>query len=140
MAGGRPTKYTPELANRICEIVATNPEGLPTLCKKFEELPTPDTIRRWRWDLPEFSAKYAEAKRFQAEIMAESIEDVIDETLNAVYYENGAAKVDGGIIAQARLRVDSRKWTASKLAPKIYGDKQQVISTVKHEENLKDLE
>lgn len=136
----RPSSYTPEIANLICEIVATNPEGLPTLCKKFEEMPSTDTIRKWRWKIPEFATKYAEAKRFQAEIMAESIEDVIDETMNAVYYDHGVAKVDSGIIAQARLRVDSRKWIASKLAPKIYGDKQHVVATVKHEENLKDLE
>ena len=137
--GGRPSIYTPELAELICQRVATNPIGLPTLCKKFEDLPHPDTIRVWRWEKPEFSAKYAEAKRFQAEIMAESIEEVIDETMHSVYYEDGVARIDSGIIAQARLRVDSRKWTASKLAPKIYGDRSSVETTVKHEESLTDL-
>lgn len=139
--GGRPTLYSEELADRICEIVATHPEGLPTLCKRFDELPTSETIRVWRWSKPEFSAKYAEAKRFQAEIMAESIEDIIDETAEFIYFdENGIRRLDTGILGHARLRVDSRKWHASKLAPKIYGDKQQTEVTVKHEESLKDLE
>lgn len=139
--GGRHSIYTDELADRICEIVATNPEGLPVLCKKFPDLPTPDTIRRWRWDRPIFSAKYAEAKRFQAEIMAESIEDIIDETAEFIFFdEHGNRRLDTGILGHARLRVDSRKWHASKLAPKIYGDKQQTEVTVKHEESLKDLD
>jgi hypothetical protein len=125
--GGRPSLYTDELANRICEIVAINPCGLPTLCKQFDELPTPDTIRRWRWDKPEFSAKYTEAKRFQAEIMVESLEE-ITQNLEQYKYEDkdGAIRLDAGLIGHARLITDTRKWTASKLAPKIYGDRQEV--------------
>lgn len=141
MERGRPTKYTEELANRICEIVATNPEGLPTLCKKFPELPTSETIRVWRWTKQDFSVKYTEAKRFQAEIMAESIEEIIEDTKQYTYYdENNVKKLDAGMLGLARLTVDSRKWHASKLAPKIYGDKQHIETTVKHEEQLKDLE
>jgi hypothetical protein len=127
---GRPSLYTEELADRICEIVATNPQGLPTLCKKFEGLPTAETIRVWRWEKPLFSAKYAEAKRFQAEILAESIEDITDDlSTNSYQDENGITRIDSGIVAVARLIVDSRKWTASKLAPKIYGDKRQPEET-----------
>jgi len=140
MAAGRPSIYTPELADLICKRVATNPVGLPALCKMFPELPSYDTIRVWRWDRPEFSAKYAEAKRFQAELMAESIEDIIDETLQYSYQDGeGVTRLDSGILGHARLRVDSRRWHASKLAPKIYGDKQQTEVTVKHEDGLKDL-
>ena len=137
---GRPTKYTLELAEKICNIVATNPVGLPTICKMFPELPTAETIRVWRWEKSDFSAKYAEAKRFQAEIMAESIEDIIEETkLHMHANDEGNLTLDSGILGLARLTVDSRKWTASKLAPKIYGEKQQVTTTVKHEETLEDL-
>ena len=120
----RPTSYNQEIADRICHVVATNPVGLPTICKMFPELPSPDCIREWRWKFQEFAVKYAEAKRFQAEIMAESIEDIIDETKQFMYTdEHGNLKLDSGVLGLARLTVDSRKWTASKLAPKIYGDK-----------------
>ena len=140
---GRPTIFTQELTDKICKIVATNPYGLPKLCAMFPELPSYETIRVWRWENKEFSAKYAEAKRFQAEIMAESIEDIIDETMIYLYEDEGVTKIDSGIIAQARLRVDSRKWTASKLAPKIYGDNSRIeskVTVIPHEERLKDLE
>jgi hypothetical protein len=138
---GRPTIYSEELANRICQIVATNVEGLPTLCNKFDEMPHEDTIKQWRWEKPLFSAKYAEAKRFQAELMAESLEELMrDAEKDAFHDEHGNRRLDSGLLGLARLRVDTRKWQASKLAPKIYGDKQTVSTTVTHESTIKDLE
>ncbi len=140
-AGGRPSIYTPELANLICKRVATHPQGLPILCRQYDDLPTAETIRVWRWEKSEFSAKYNEAKRFQAELMAESIEDIHEELLMDSYHDdNDVRRIDSGLVAAARLAVDSRKWMASKLAPKIYGDKQQNEITIKHEDKLTDLE
>jgi len=141
--GGRPTKYSPELADRICEIVASNPEGLPRLCKKFPELPSYETINQWRWKHPKFADNYAQAKRNQAELMAEAIEDVAQDLIDISYVdEHGVKRLDSGMVAQARLVIDSRKWLASKLAPKIYGDRQQVETkvTVSHEDSIKELE
>ena len=39
--------------------------------------------------------------------------------------EDGKETVDHERIARSRLRVDSRKWVASKLLPKVYGDRLQ---------------
>jgi hypothetical protein len=37
--------------------------------------------------------------------------------------EDGAHRVDHDHVSRSRLRVDSRKWLLSKLAPKKYGDR-----------------
>ena len=138
MAGGRPTLYTPELADEICQVIATNPCGLPKICNLHSHFPSPETIRVWRWEKPQFSAKYTEAKKFQSEIMAESIEDVCDELLSNSYVdEDGNKKLDGGLVGHARLVVDSRKWTASKLAPKIYGDRKELDQALAENESIK---
>lgn len=134
---GRPTIYTEQLADRICDVVAANPMGLPKICEKYPELPSCETIRAWRWTKDGFSAKYARAKALQSEMMAESLEDVIDETDKAIWFEHGVPKIDSGIIAQARLRVDTRKWFASKLAPKIYGDQKRVEELEGENERVK---
>lgn len=136
---GRPSIYTPELAERICELVATNPVGLSTLCEKYPELPCRETINVWRWQKNDFSDMYAKAKCHQAEIMAESFED-INNDLNQFRYDDptsGAVKIDSGLVAQARLVIDTRKWTASKLAPKIYGDKKEIEQLQGENERVK---
>jgi len=119
---GRPTDLTLEMAQRICDLVATHDLGLPRLCEKYPDLPEPQTINRWRRESEIFSSKYAQAKMEQAEFMAESIEDLCQE---AITYNDseGNARIDSGSVALIRLKIDSRKWLASKLAPKIYGDR-----------------
>lgn len=138
---GRPTIYSEELADRICELVATNTDGLPKLCAKHDWMPHEDTIKTWRFRKPDFSAKYAEAKKFQAELMAEQVKEIAAE--KAYYIDaEGNQRVDSGFVASQRLQADTVKWLASKLAPKIYGDRQTIEQTVtvKHEDALKELE
>lgn len=138
LAPGRPSIYTEELASRICEIVATNPVGLPTLCKMFPEIPSYETINVWRWNKPGFADRYAEAKRLQAEIMVESCEDIILDMNQFKFIDkDGARRLDSGLVAQSRLLVDTRKWHAAKLAPKIYGDRMQVETKSENIEALK---
>lgn len=136
MAAGRPSIYSEELAKRICTLVATNPVGLPTLCRMYPELPTRETINVWRWEKRDFSDMYTKAKQHQAEIMAESIEEVAQELKDNSYVDDlGLAKIDSGMLGHARLVCDNRKWTAARLAPKIYGDQKQLESL--QDENAK---
>lgn len=139
MAGGRPSIYTDKLADLICSRVATHPIGLPKLCAMFDDMPSHETINVWRYERKQFSDKYAEAKRFQAEFIAESLIDMC--AVEDYQDKDGVTRVDAGMVARQRLLVDTVKWHASKLAPKIYGDKQQTESTVtvKHEDDLKNL-
>lgn len=140
MAGGRPSKYTEELARLICERVAVSTENLKVICARYPDMPTESTIRLWRWNRPEFSRLYAQAKMFQAEFMAEDILDIADDDSKDIKYdEDGNESCNAEFVARSRLRIDTRKWLASKLAPKIYGDRSIVETTIKHEENIQDL-
>jgi hypothetical protein len=128
MAAGRPTTYTLELGERICELVATNTCGLDDLCDGYDFMPNESTVRLWRFKHPEFSTKYAQAKMLQAELLAEQIHKISNSPV--MYHDSeGNERVDSGSVALARLRVDSIKWHASKLAPKIYGDRKQIEET-----------
>jgi hypothetical protein len=63
----------------------------------------------------EFLERYAYARERQAEYFGDETKEIADnceETPEA--------------INKARLRIDQRKWFASKLAPKKYGDKSEV--------------
>jgi hypothetical protein len=135
---GRPTKYTPELADLICERVAIHDVGLSKLTKMFDDMPDKSNINKWRRKYPDFRVKYAQAKCEQIEFLTEDILEIADDATNDwMEFEektNGCEswKVNGEHIQRSRLRIDTRKWLAAKLAPKIYGDviTQQLVNNV----------
>src|SRR5574340_1363106 len=80
---------------------------------------------------PERIEQYARAREAQADKLAEDILAIADDGLRDTYVdENGNTRTDQDVIARSRLRVDARKWLASKMAPKKYGDKTE--AEVKH--------
>jgi deferrochelatase/peroxidase EfeB len=133
---GRPSIYTPELADRICELISINNCGLDKICDDNPELPNQSTIRAWRFTHQDFSAKYLQAKKNQAELYAEETFQIAAEK---PYYtvDKGNTKIDAGYVAWQKLNVNLRQWHASKLAPKIYGDQKQVEDLLEDKNRLK---
>lgn len=134
---GRPTTYNEELAELICERIAITPEGLAKICEMYDDMPTPDTIRKWCLKYYDtFGRMYKTAKRVQAELLAETLDDLAKDVL---YYtdKDGNLRIDPGSVQAARLRVDTRKWIASKLASHLYGD---VIVVADQEEQHKRMQ
>ncbi len=142
MAGGRPSKYTPELAQRICRAIATSTDSLKKICEKNEGFPCKETIHEWCWDHEEFSHLYDIAKRKQAERLAEEIITIADDDYDDLIQGEHGMVPNSARVNRHRLRVDSRKWIACKLLPKVYGDKTETKSEVSvsvHEDDLKNL-
>lgn len=68
--------------------------------------------------------QYARAREAQADKFADEIIQISDDGTRDTYLDaDGNERTDQDVIARSRLRVDSRKWLASKMAPKKYGDK-----------------
>jgi hypothetical protein len=146
MTAGRPLTYTDEIGVEICQVVSTSSDGLNKLCAEREHWPIPNTIYEWRIKIKEFGDMYARAKQSQVEVLVEEIIEISDDKTNDtmyIYDDSGEMKeiCNKEWIARSRLRIDSRKWLASKLAPRIYGDKIQNETTlvVKQEDAIKEL-
>lgn len=144
---GVPLTYTDELGQEICETISRTSLGLKHLCEKNEHWPIPNTIYRWRDIVPGFREMYAQAKMKQADFLAEEIVDIADNARNdfmeTVSEEEGVGyRLNGEHVNRSRLRIDTRKWIASKLLPRVYGDKIQTETriTISHEDALKELE
>lgn len=126
---GRPSLYTPELADAICAEIVQG-YSLRTICKA-ESMPCVATIFSWFRTKPEFLEQYEKAKEAQADMLAEDLLDIADDGTNdwmEKYDKDGAAigyQINGEHIQRSRLRVDTRKWIASKLKAKKYGDSTQ---------------
>ncbi len=126
MAGGRPTKYNAEIAALVCERVATTTRGLKRMCDESDDLPAQSTVDLWRLKHPEFSDQYAKAKLKQADLLAEECLSISDDASNDTLMNSDGNEVpNSAAIARARLRIDTRKWLASKLLPKQYGDRNR---------------
>lgn len=118
---GRPTMFSQELADKVCENIA-NGISLRQMCAEDDSLPDRRTIREW-WNKDEtFALQIARAREEQADHFFEQIIEISQGTLHGKYDAYAA-----------RAAADQLKWVAGKLRPKVYGDK------IDHTTNGKDL-
>lgn len=99
-------KYTPALAERICQRIA-NGESLRAICDD-KTMPSRGTVLGWVKEIPEFLEPYARARELQQDAFAE----------DGVYIADTEPDP-----ARARVRVAARQWYAERVAPKKYGAK-----------------
>jgi|ADGO01.1.fsa_nt_gi hypothetical protein len=68
-----------------------------------------------------FLHQYARAREMQADLLADEMIEIADNNTG-----DDAAFVGINRIHRDKLRIESRKWIASKLKPKKYGDKVEM--------------
>ncbi|MBO9099454.1 MULTISPECIES: terminase small subunit-like protein [unclassified Rhizobium] len=129
-AQGRPTVYTIELTDVICERIA-NGESLKGICED-DAMPGKTTVFRWLAADEQFRDKYARAREAQADALFDDILTIADDGQNDwMEKKNADGKnigwmENGEALRRSALRIDARKWMAGKLRPKVYGDKLDV--------------
>jgi len=80
-----------------------------------EGMPDFRTVQRWIVADPAFAVRYARARMAQADTLFDRME-AVEEAVTAGTMDSHAA----------RVVLDSMRWRASKLAPKVYGDRLDV--------------
>ena len=80
-----------------------------------EGMPDIRTVTRWLVADADFAHKYARARMAQADVLFDRME-AVEEQVSAGTMDSHAA----------RVVLDSMRWRASKLAPKVYGDRLDV--------------
>lgn len=140
MPAGRPSDYTQDIADRLCERFALG-QSMRKICAD-EDMPGMTTVFRWLRTHDEFRKQYEVAKDEAADLMVEEINEIADNSTNdylitladEISEKPASEWTEDDIkvlaikhlpehVQRSRLRVDARKWTASKLKPKKYGDK-----------------
>jgi len=138
MPGGRPTTYTPELTYLICERLSAG-ESLRSVSRD-DGMPVMSTIFKWMREHPEFSNQYDKAKMESADALVEDMLDIADNQVEQPLLVDGLPlQIDGKMVMikdmvsvnHAKLRVDTRKWAASKLKPKKYGERVAIAVNTK---------
>lgn len=77
-----------------------------------------------------FAGKYARAREIQAHVLTDELVDIADNGTND-WMERNDPENPGWLanhehIQRSRLRLDARKWAASKILPNVYGDRTTI--------------
>lgn len=113
--------YSDQVAEAILSRLAAG-EPLSRICLDAG-MPNVATVYRWIEANASFRDKYTHAREDQADTLADDIVRIADEPPPP---DAETGKIDAAWVAWQRNRVEARKWTASKLKPKKYGDKVQL--------------
>jgi hypothetical protein len=114
---GRPEVYTQDLADKICAELSLG-KSLRSVARQ-DWCPDTVTIFKWFRTHPEFLTQYTLAKEESADLVFDDVSDITDQEPERD--DNG--KIDPAWVNLQRLKVDARKWVASKLKPKKYGER-----------------
>ena len=124
MPGGRPSDFTPELCAEVCRRIAMGQSMAEV--GRADEMPSASTLWRWMMVHEEFRSNYAKAVDERTECIVDELLDIADNATNDWMMRQVDGElvkvVDKEHISRTRLRIDTRKWIASKLKPKKYGD------------------
>lgn len=137
---GRPTIFTPEMGDDICQHIA---DGLSVrkVCE-IDGMPKMTTIFRWLADGEHevFRTQYEKSREIGLEVHADSILEIADTPLEGVetkiMADGGVEVKKGDMLGHRRLQIDARKWVLSKLLPKKYGDKMNVDMSIQQKQPL----
>ena len=116
--------YPESIRLEICERIAKG-ESMVSICAS-EGMPVQSVVYSWLTVDSDFAERYARAREQQAEHYLDEIIAISDDvTLDEIIDGEGNPRTNHEAIQRSRLKVDTRKWAMSKLAPKKYGDKIQ---------------
>ena len=122
---GRPSIYTEELAIDICTRLGLG-ESLRKICLA-DDMPSLRSVMGWLTTKPDFLQQYTRAREIQAETQFDELIDIVDQPPELSHITNKEGelievKFDSSYVAWMKLRVDTRKWTAARMAPKKYAE------------------
>lgn len=129
----RPSEFSQEIADEICARIATTARGIDFICESDPGLPCARTIHRWLNANEAFCQSYLRARERQADLIFDECLEIADDCsrdTKMLGAEGAEYEVcNSEWISRSKLRVDTRLRMAGKLAPKKYGDKQEIEHT-----------
>ena len=118
---GRPSKYTPELAQTIIDRVAEHPFGLERICHMYEDMPNESTIHAWLNKYEDFSKRYYTNREKIAHLLFHENLNELDRMKEDYYSgEYGQRCIEPSVVAARKMCIAQRNYMASKLMPSIY--------------------
>ncbi len=118
-----PVRWSPEIEDEFCNRIMEG-RSVNSIASD-SDMPNGNTFWRWMGEKETLRTKYAHAIEARALAQADEIADLTRRVVR------GEVPPD-----VARVALDGLKWTASRLLPKVYGDRQSVDVSVTHTHQL----
>jgi hypothetical protein len=124
--GGRPVVFGIDNPcwQVICQQISEG-KSLSSVIRSNDGMPSYHYVMLMIKNNPEFRGMYEKAIENRADRLAEEILELADEQMP----EGLEGPLASAWVQQKRMQVDARKWVASKLKPKVYGDRIDVAVT-----------
>ena len=132
----RPTIPTKALRVRIFNKIADG-VSVRKLCED-KRLPTRDMFYKWLREYPDFAEEYRIATELRADVLVDEMMDIADDDsldiiIDTEADEGARVKADQIKVARAKVKIDTRKWVAARMAPRKYGNNVKVEAENKHD-------
>jgi transposase-like protein len=115
--GGRPSIYSPELAQRICDELASSSKSLRAICQQLG-MPARSTIYLWSDEYPEFRELLTRAREEQLEAIADEMLQIADDASDDLMETEKGPVFNRAAIARSKIRIATRQWLITHLTPK----------------------
>jgi hypothetical protein len=107
---GRPTLYSDDLADDICDRLVNGGTTLRRICAE-EGMPTVSVVYNWRHTHPDFGEKFQEARRRQADMLRDEADEIRLRLLE------GTIEPSAAVVALRNI-----EWNLARLRPDIFGE------------------
>lgn len=139
---GRPSAYTPELANEIAARIAKG-EPLRQICRD-EHMPHWTVVYDWQTANKDFSLRIAHARELGEEAIAQECMEIADNATNDWMEKQGKDgtelyQLNGEHIQRSKLRIETRLKLLAKWNPRKWGEKVDLNHGVQPENPLATL-
>ena len=129
-------KYNAGIAMKLCAELMKK-RSLASVCKD-PGMPSTATVCAWLANpkFEEFQREYYKARRVAAELYIDEIFEIADDTEHdwkPTFNKAGDIKgwkPDNEAIQRSRVKIDIRKWYASKMIPRMYGENMDITHGV----------
>lgn len=113
-------KYTPRLADEICERLADG-ETLTSICNKAVNpaMPTPRAVYKWVHADKDFAARFERARKTGCEVVLDQALDIAHAPLKS----DDLAVKPADLVAQRKMQIDTHFKFIARVNPAKYGDR-----------------
>lgn len=137
---GRPTIFNPKIEEEICSTVSVSTKMLEELCDEYPHWPCANAIYERRIRDKNFGEMYVRAKQSQIEpLVSNMLKLARDGSHDWIFDDENKMVPNTPHLTRLRIEIDTTKWLAGKLCPRLYGEKKEADVGDKSKSLLQDL-